>query len=281
MKKKPGVTVLMPCFNHEEYIEQAVASVLEQRVDIPVRLIIFDDCSKDKTGEIVEVIARANPRRVTLYKNEANLGSGLASIQSHRPRIDTEFWCILEGDDYWCDATKLQQQVNILRDDPMRVGCAGFTFHLLDDQPNGRIGSSLQEFNLADIALHGMSVPFYIHTSSILWRNIYHYNGLPFPKSFYVLKGDPALMASMMSMHHSIYRLDSTISVYRSTGKGRWSSLSHEDQRRFNEKYSKAIQKSWRYVYRLIRELKVRDQTKLLRICFGLRLLPAPINHEI
>ncbi len=43
----------MPSYNHEKFIEYAIQSVLNQTYQ-NIELIIIDDCSKDKTNEIIE-----------------------------------------------------------------------------------------------------------------------------------------------------------------------------------------------------------------------------------
>ena len=46
----PLVTVIMPCYNHEKYVERAVLSVLEQSY-APVQLVVIDDGSRDSSVE--------------------------------------------------------------------------------------------------------------------------------------------------------------------------------------------------------------------------------------
>ena len=45
----PIVSVLMPTYNHERYIAEAIESVLMQRTDYVYELVIGEDCSTDST----------------------------------------------------------------------------------------------------------------------------------------------------------------------------------------------------------------------------------------
>ena len=68
---KPRVSVLIPCFNAVEYIEETVKSVISQ--DYPnLEIIIRDDCSTDRTWEKVMRLSEIFP--IKTYQNINNLG---------------------------------------------------------------------------------------------------------------------------------------------------------------------------------------------------------------
>src|SRR6185437_494289 len=66
------VSVLMTAYNRENFIKEAIESVLASTYS-NFELIIFDDCSTDNTLAIAKEIA-ATDNRVTVYKNDQNLG---------------------------------------------------------------------------------------------------------------------------------------------------------------------------------------------------------------
>lgn len=51
------VSVLMPTYNHERFIEQAILSFIQQQVDFDIELLIGDDCSSDNTSFIARIYA--------------------------------------------------------------------------------------------------------------------------------------------------------------------------------------------------------------------------------
>lgn len=72
MEEKPLVSILMTAYNREQYIGEAIASVLA--IDYSnYELIIVDDGSKDKTAPIIEAWLEKD-RRIRFYQNEQNLG---------------------------------------------------------------------------------------------------------------------------------------------------------------------------------------------------------------
>lgn len=72
MNNTPLVSVLMTCYNREEFIAEAIESVLASTYT-NFELIIVDDCSSDKTMEIARHYEAAD-KRIRVYRNEKNLG---------------------------------------------------------------------------------------------------------------------------------------------------------------------------------------------------------------
>ena len=68
---KPEISVIMSVYNGEEYLEQAIDSVLSQTFE-NFELIVIDDCSTDKTNEILNKYAEKD-KRVKVHRNEPNL----------------------------------------------------------------------------------------------------------------------------------------------------------------------------------------------------------------
>ena len=64
------ISVLMPTYNVEKFIRQAVESILNQTWD-NFEFIIVDDCSQDRTYEILSEYANKDSR-IKLYRNDTN-----------------------------------------------------------------------------------------------------------------------------------------------------------------------------------------------------------------
>jgi glycosyltransferase involved in cell wall biosynthesis len=75
-QQKPLITILLLCYKHEKFVAEALGGVLSQFYS-PLEVIIFDDCSPDRTAEIIERTIAEHPRRpdIRFIRNSENLGA--------------------------------------------------------------------------------------------------------------------------------------------------------------------------------------------------------------
>lgn len=74
---KPLITFLLISYNQENFIIEAVRGALAQTYS-PMEIVISDDCSSDRTFELIEEVVNdyPGPHRIKLNRNERNLGIG-------------------------------------------------------------------------------------------------------------------------------------------------------------------------------------------------------------
>ena len=109
----PLVSIIMPTYNHEKYIRQAIESVLAQECNFSYQLLIGEDFSTDKTREICQSFADLYPDKIILLPSYKNLGLVLNYKQLF-DACNSKYVAILEGDDYWTNENKLQMQIDIM-----------------------------------------------------------------------------------------------------------------------------------------------------------------------
>lgn len=113
MSEEYLVSVIMLTYNHEKYIEEAIKGVLNQKTTFSYQLIIGEDCSTDRTREIIEKYARRYPEIIKCIFHNHNVGARKNGM-SIAKIAKSKYWAFCEGDDYWCDEKKLQMQVEFL-----------------------------------------------------------------------------------------------------------------------------------------------------------------------
>lgn len=117
MTNNPLVSVKMITYNHEAYIARAVDGVLRQQVDFPFELVIGEDASTDRTGEIVRELQEKNPAMIRVIRSEQNVGMHLNSERT-LAMCRGRYIAFCEGDDYWHDPLKLKKQIDYLERHP-------------------------------------------------------------------------------------------------------------------------------------------------------------------
>lgn len=120
------VSILIPCFNHEKFVEKAIYSALEQE-NIDFEILISDDCSTDGSKEIISRIK--DPRIQTFFFQENH---GVVYALNYLMRKSCGKYIAFLGSDDAFKKEKLQKQVEILERNP-NVG-AVFTHVEVIDQ---------------------------------------------------------------------------------------------------------------------------------------------------
>ena len=138
MDNPPLVSVRLVTYNHEHYIAQCLEGVLMQRTDFPFEVIIGEDCSQDRTREIVVAYAEKFPGKFRLLLHDQNLGVA-RNILSIYQACRGKYHAMLEGDDYWIDPLKLQKQVDFLDAHPDYSLCFHNAFILSSEKAAARL----------------------------------------------------------------------------------------------------------------------------------------------
>lgn len=228
MKKAIKLSIIIQTYNHEKYIAQALESVLMQKVDFDYELIVCEDCSTDRTRDIILQYADKF-KNIKLCFNKKNYGVLFTFMMSKYNCAATEYIAIFEGDDYWTDSNKLQQQVYFLDKNEGFVGCAHDTEMFYEkEQRRVRMNEDkiVKPVNALSDIIGGK---FYSHTSSYVWRNIFK-EGYPKEMCYnQTLMGD-WFLSMLYAKNGKIKYIDKVMSCYRLTGNGLWSKLSEQQQ---------------------------------------------------
>jgi len=104
------VSIIMPCYNAERYIAQSIESVLAQTYG-NWELLITDDCSSDKSVEIIKKYCDKD-NRINLLVSEKNQGIAKTRNLSIE-RAKGRFVAFLDSDDVW-KSEKLEKQINFM-----------------------------------------------------------------------------------------------------------------------------------------------------------------------
>ena len=123
MPNKPKISVAVITYNQEDTIRQTLDSILMQKGDFDLELVIGEDCSKDHTWDICNEYATKYPDIVRLLPNTHNLGI-TANYFRVLKACTGEFIGDIAGDDFYCDEYALFKQMQYMQQHP-EVGFMG------------------------------------------------------------------------------------------------------------------------------------------------------------
>jgi len=127
---KDMITVVIPAFNHEKFISQAIESVLSQSYQ-NFKIIIIDDFSTDSTPVICEKYSKTD-KRINFIRNNKNLGAH-NSINYGITLAESSYISILNSDDVFTN-TKIEKSISIINN--MDVDLVFGTVKFIDAESN-------------------------------------------------------------------------------------------------------------------------------------------------
>ena len=221
------VSVLVTFYNQEKYVAQALKSIIEQKTDFKVKILVGDDGSTDKTCDIVKEWIERYPERIELYVMDRKPGKYISGFRASRNRLNllkyvkTEYFIYLDGDDYFDYDGKLQRQVEILDDIANQdcIACGHNTDMLYPDGRRVRMTST----NITE----GKYTPkeywskMYFHTDTLLARS----SVIPTIKAKILENNfNDNLITFSFIQKGKLYYIPEAWAVYVQTGDGIWTS---------------------------------------------------------
>ena len=232
-EKAPKVSVCIVTYNQENYIQQCLQSVIDQKTDFELEIIVADDCSTDRTTEVIKNFQEKHPEKFNVLIRKKNIGALENFVDTHR-RAKGDYVCHLDGDDYWLE-NKLQSQVRILDNNQDIAIAAHDMFELLDERLYCSQRRALTE--LGDIAT----------VEDLLRRGcFFHHSSKMYRRSATISTQPPPAIDYYFHIEHSIsgriYFSKDRLGVYRVHDQG--ISKRRETARQVSEGYERAFDRA-------------------------------------
>ena len=216
MKDCPKVSVLMLTYNQEDYIDEAIRSVMLQQTDFDFELVIGNDASTDRTAERCQAWKLRYPERIMLVDREQNLGL-IGNFMATYDLCRGTYIAICEGDDFWTDKTKLQRQVDFLDTHPDFSTCFHRVVNYYADNGTKSLSNGRQQ---TDTDICDLARSNYISNVSALFRH-----GLfgPLPDWFPQVSTYDYAIHMLNAAHGRIHYMKRPMAVYRQHSRAIWS----------------------------------------------------------
>lgn len=114
MQNNPLVSVLLPCYNAEQYVEETIDSLLKQTYS-NFEIIALNDCSTDKTLAILNELAKKD-NRIKVFNNEQNLKL-IKTLNKGIELCNGEFIARMDSDDIALPR-RFEKQVSFFQENP-------------------------------------------------------------------------------------------------------------------------------------------------------------------
>ncbi|ENT8827567.1 glycosyltransferase family 2 protein [Proteus mirabilis] len=156
---KPLVSVIIPCYNHEKFVQECIQSIIDQSYQ-NLELIIIDDGSSDKSVKKIKDMYLKCKEHFVRFEFRYRPNKGLsATLNEGLEWISGEYVCSVASDDIWVN-NKVSLQVDYLNNNPQCLGVFG-NVNLIDEysQHIKYIKHKSQKFTFEDILFHNFYLP--------------------------------------------------------------------------------------------------------------------------
>lgn len=287
------LTIIMPSYNKERYIVQALESIFKQNTTYNYKVIVADDCSCDRTIEIVKEFQERYPNKIILLTSEKNNKLYKNIIRAYE-LTKTPYFCVLDADDYYLSDNFVQNALDYLE---KNKDCTIYIANVLQMLPDGKIekySNFKAQKTTFEEYLNGV-FPF-TQTSACVYRNVIFKDGVPekilnptVQSWEFSFRGDT--FRNLIHLNKGFaYNSEGHDTVYRITDEGIWQGLSQIEQNLFNATiykdfylyFDKMYPKFLRLSYSLYKNiennflerfLNINSQTVQDKIIQGLRVL--------
>lgn len=111
------ISVIVATYNQEATIARTLDSILAQKCNMPVEIVVGEDCSTDDTRAVCERYERLFPSVVRLMPAEPNKGM-IRNYYDCMLNCRGKYIAECAGDDFWTDPLKLQKQLDVMENHP-------------------------------------------------------------------------------------------------------------------------------------------------------------------
>lgn len=168
-KKPPKVSVCVVTYNQEKYIAQCLQSIVDQKTDFDFEIIVGDDCSTDRTAEIIKEYARKYSTIIQPVFRKKNIGPTNNYFDVVN-RCMGDYVSHIDGDDLMLPG-KLKNQALILDDNPnisfvvhSVINIDEFSSHVAAKE----VEAELKIYKQSDLLKLGC---FFVHSSKMYRRS--------------------------------------------------------------------------------------------------------------
>lgn len=108
-----SLTVIIPNYNKEKYIEKCISSILNQTL-LPDEIIIVDDCSTDKSRSIIDRIKNKNSIIKSIYLDK---NGGVSNARNIGLKYATsDYITFTDSDDFYYNRDKLKNEMSLIKE---------------------------------------------------------------------------------------------------------------------------------------------------------------------
>lgn len=212
----PTVSVIIPVYNVEAYVEKCLSSVVNQTYK-NLQILVIDDCSTDNSLQVIEAfLEKEKDKRLQLIRHKKN--SGLSAARNTGLNIISGDLVQFVDSDDWCELDMIEKMVQVIHNNDCDI--VNCNINIYDEQKKQFYKGETFLKGLIDSAT-AMEALLLIKEPPSMWRNLYKsylFNNIRFEVGIYF--EDKILQPYIWAKAKSIFFLNEHLYNYLINRKG-------------------------------------------------------------
>jgi glycosyltransferase involved in cell wall biosynthesis len=262
------ITFLVLCYNHENYIDRAIESIVSQKHQYNFEILISDDGSSDNTVGKINKWIEKYPQNIELFVQYRDTNTKYRimdrinnSILFLLKRIRGDYFCLFDGDDYCINKYFVDHAVSVMERDEAIASCV---FNFQYSFPDEIYPVILPGFSEGYIDPKTFISMVYIHSGSFMFRNFLNEQRIAALSSSQFIVDN--VMVPFFLQFGKLFYINEISYSYTASG-GLWTSLKKIEQDLFTCSLGKIVgnivpQYKWFYYNRLLPYMQSLFQCK-------------------
>lgn len=229
------VSFLITYYNQKEYVHESIQSVLKiRKSNIEWEILVGDDGSTDGTIEEIEKYVKTDPEHIKLFIMPRERGKKYFSVQrASQNRLNLlshasgDFFCTLDGDDFYCDSEFLMEAIDVFEQDP-DVSIVGFGYRYYKDGAYGENFTLPAGENERRVDTKAYLRTWYLHAGACVHRRCFDENRIEYIKQIGYFDDNDIVINSLC--YGKMFAINRPIYAYRQTGESVYTSMSTLEQ---------------------------------------------------
>ena len=261
------IDIILITYNQEKYVSQAVESILMQKTNCNVHVIIADDCSTDSTLDIIHSYD-GNSQFQFEYLSSCKQNIGMSRNYGRAfSKCNGKYVFILEGDDYWCNPKHLEQHIEFL-ENHQEASMSMNRLILLYEEKSLYSYPTIQNVEFYNIKQQIVDINHLGNLSGCCFRILLIKQ---LPEKIFDIGFADWLLGMFMAQYGLLAVLPEATSVYRINKNGQWSGMTDEQKHNtllnachkydnfFDEKYKDYFEELYNRLNKPNKKLRKRD----------------------
>lgn len=228
------ISFLITYYNQKEYVANSIESIL--RIDKPCEweILVGDDGSTDGTIDVVQKYIEKYPDNIRLYVMPREQGKKYDSVKrasANRLNIlaysTGDFFCTLDGDDYYCDTEFVKEAIRVFENDD-QVSIVAFGYKYVTNGVEGEEITLPAGINYGRVDKKKYLKSFYLHAGACVHKKCWSKERVNYIQEIGYFDDNDIVINSLN--YGEMYSISKAIYAYRQTGTSIYTSMDNIEQ---------------------------------------------------